>query len=53
MSQPIPESVARAIMERVERASTRAELEAIREILLEYDEDDPKVKELVYVMRRK
>lgn len=53
MSKSLSSSEAYEIMKRIENASSRAELEAIKQILIEYDEDEPKVKELVLALRRK
>ena len=51
MSKTLSASEYYEILRRIENASSSSELRAIKEILEEYDADDPKVKELVYKLR--
>ena len=53
MSKSLPDSTAYEILKRIENASSKTELEAIKKILQEYDEDQPKVKELVLALKRR
>ena len=53
MARSLSSSEFYEIMKRIEEAgSDRRKLEAIREILEQYDVDDPDVKELVLKLRR-
>ncbi len=53
MARSLSSSEFYEIAKRIEEASgDRRKLEAIREILEQYDEDDPDVKELVLKLRR-
>jgi len=51
MAKSLSSSEYYEILRRIENASSSSELRAIKEILEEYDADDPKVKELVYKLR--
>lgn len=51
MSKSLSESEYYEILKKIEDASSSSELRAIKEVLEEYDEEDPKVKELVYKLR--
>lgn len=54
MSNSISKNEYYRIMELIEKATTKSELETIRRILTEYDgEDEPQVKKLVLALRRK
>lgn len=47
MSKSLSESEYYEILKRIENASSSSELRVIKEVLEEYDADDPKVKVLV------
>lgn len=52
MSRSLSNSEAYEILKRIQEAGNdKRKLEAIKEILLQYDEDDPQVKELVLKLR--
>lgn len=53
MSRSLSSSEAYEILRRIEEAGNdRRKLEAIREILEQYNDDDPEVKELILKLRR-
>jgi len=53
MGRQLSSSEAYEILKRIEEAgSDRRKLEAIKEILEQYNDDDPAVKELVLKLRR-
>ncbi|MFL0248725.1 hypothetical protein [Candidatus Clostridium stratigraminis] len=53
MSRSLSRSEAYEVLKRIEEASNdRRKLEAIREILEQYNDDDPEVKELILKLRR-
>lgn len=51
MGKTMSESEAYEILKRIEAATSKSQLIAIRKILEEYNEDDPKVKKLVKMIR--
>ena len=52
MGRSLPQSVYNEILSKINSANDRRTLEEIKAILLEYDSDDPKVKELKRVLSR-